>query len=343
MSILSKSVSFLHSHDSVVNKQILEILLSRTMGNGSCWGKVSIPSKISIKLLRNSRTFCSFLEKNTHFLDEAYDNVSVLTRYHYVSADVDHVVHCVNCDKIIRMKSRRGLSTYKERGHSYCSNVCMQGSDKHKHTLKDSCFAKTGFHNWSQVPEVKEAKKDKNPFSDPNIMSRIQDERELRTGFRHAAQNPEVQFRMNKSGKHLKVIGLNNKTFYLQGYEPQALLYMTHEKGLHVADILQHKDFEYEFTYSLDGKKKHYHPDFLVKSLNRIIEVKSTWTLCGKPQDWKVLCLKRKSVLKAGYNFSLLLMSPDGNRFQFKDELFSYTYKQLKRVIRSLPYHRQEF
>lgn len=78
---------------------------------------------------------------------------------------------------------------------------------------------------------------------------------------------------MSRRFKRTKVT-VEGKQFNLQGYEPFFLI-EAQKEGISIHDIESPGP---TVQYVLDGKERSYHPDFYVRSLNLIVEVKSEWT-----------------------------------------------------------------
>lgn len=107
---------------------------------------------------------------------------------------------------------------------------------------------------------------------------------------------------------------------YVRGYEPQALEYIV-TKGLANAKDLEVTGVP-SVKYKHKGKTRTYRPDILVVPQNRLVEVKSVATL-GLQRDYyyrngrsllSELKAKRLGCLKAGFKFTLLLMTREGIR-----------------------------
>lgn len=132
-------------------------------------------------------------------------------------------------------------------------------------------------------------------------------------GVSHALQNKELFDANLKTAYKLKDYKLGRKWILVQGFEPQALDYIRKEKGVKSIDIIcgvgavEMPTIEYMYL----GKKRVYHPDIYIRSLNRIVEVKSEYTYRAKKY---VNSLKRAACIAAGYNFTFLIMNSDGTR-----------------------------
>lgn len=94
----------------------------------------------------------------------------------------------------------------------------------------------------------------------------------------------------------------------LQGSEPAALYYMVEELEFKPKSILYGIDVP-RFTYTKQGSKHTYFPDFFYKKGNLIVEVKSPYTAYGiSKKSWGVLKAKAKAVLDSGHRYLLILV-----------------------------------
>ena len=114
---------------------------------------------------------------------------------------------------------------------------------------------------------------------------------------------------MNDSHPKFKVYTLPSGTsIKLQGYEPFAMDYLL--TVFHETDIVTQRHEIPTFKYSIHGVDHIYYADFLIKSTNTIIEVKSTWT---DRLEIEINELKKKSVITNGYNFVKLIFDSKRN------------------------------
>ena len=100
-------------------------------------------------------------------------------------------------------------------------------------------------------------------------------------------------------------------------------------------DILQTTEIEYYFPYrKLDGVRiGAYHPEFFIPSEDRVVEVKSDYTLCGNRSIWVEFKRKRQSVLDAGNKFSLLLMTKKGKRIPVPEYLLDKSFSAIRKYV----------
>ena len=95
----------------------------------------------------------------------------------------------------------------------------------------------------------------------------------------------------------------------VQGYEPFALddlLKLYTEEQI----ITQRKHIP-RIPYSVDSKKCYYFPDIYIPHENKIIEVKSTWTLNINPE---IIDAKAEATTAAGYTYELWCFNAKGER-----------------------------
>ena len=93
----------------------------------------------------------------------------------------------------------------------------------------------------------------------------------------------------------------------LQGYEPQVLeqLLQSYSEDDIICEV---KDINKEIgkiLYQYEDKERRYFPDFYIKSINTIIEVKSQWTF----DKWKDKNLaKERACIEQGFNFEFVII-----------------------------------
>ena len=131
-----------------------------------------------------------------------------------------------------------------------------------------------------------------------------------RYGVEYVMQDPKIRERQVKSAfKNKPYVFPNGRTVLIQGYEHFAInrLLLTHDEN----DILTDNEITYthEFWYTHDGKLHRYYPDILIISEQKIIEVKSEYTLNINPV---ILELKMEAVFSAGFEMELWVFNRTG-------------------------------
>ena len=128
-------------------------------------------------------------------------------------------------------------------------------------------------------------------------------------------------------------IRIQGRLFSLQGNEPQALKYLLRVKGVSIEDLLSGryvKRFYYKFG---DTKERSYYPDFQIKSMRRIVEVKSNYTLAGRKDWYEKLLAKRAAVLKEDYKFTLIVYDEKKKRVDLPKKWYELTYVELSNAL----------
>ena len=100
----------------------------------------------------------------------------------------------------------------------------------------------------------------------------------------------------------------SGKIIKVQGYEPFALNYLL---ALYKEEdiVTNRKDTPEFWYYTTDLKKHRYYPDIYIKSVNMVIEIKSTWT---NIKHIEVDELKKQCVIKNGYKYKKLIFDSKG-------------------------------
>jgi len=174
---------------------------------------------------------------------------------------------------------------------------------------KATCMEKYGFENAGQNPEIK--KKIQKTFdykygTHPLKTREIIDKRAktcLEKYGGHPNQNKEVQAKSEASCYKFKEYMMPSGTIVkLQGYEDVALdeLVQKYEEE----DICIGRANIPTVEYYINDTKHVYFPDFFIKSENKIIEVKSEWTIKlarGNVEE------KALATVKAGYKYEIWL------------------------------------
>lgn len=134
----------------------------------------------------------------------------------------------------------------------------------------------------------------------------------LKYGVEYPMQNEKVSEKSGKCAYRVKeYIFPSGNTIFVQGYEPFALDILIDE-NIHEDDIITSRKNIPEIWYNSNNKKKRYYVDIFIKSLNKFIEVKSTWTY---EKDKEKIELTKKRVEEEGYIFECWI-------FNAKKELF---------------------
>jgi hypothetical protein len=140
-----------------------------------------------------------------------------------------------------------------------------------------------------------------------------------------------------KSSFNRKEIEINGRNVTVQGFEPSALRWLE-TKGCNMDKIaVLAKEGKPTISYKYKAQPKLYIPDFYHTSKNRIIEVKSIWTLLGRSSDTFLRnCAKAKATIEQGYDFILMVMAKDGRRLRVPKNWFELSALKLRTKIGAL-------
>lgn len=122
-----------------------------------------------------------------------------------------------------------------------------------------------------------------------------------RYGVEYPNQSTEVQEKTFHSGVKFKEYTTPSGTIRkVQGYEPFALDLLF--KDFEEDDIITDRCSIPRITYELDGKTRYYFPDIYITSLNKVIEVKSSWTV---QLHKSIMAAKKNATETAGYLYEV--------------------------------------
>ena len=154
-----------------------------------------------------------------------------------------------------------------------------------------TCLEKYGVPNPLQNKEIKEKVVNKIKEKYGGIGFQIEDV------FNKALKNQYKKYQIIVEGKE----------YNLQGYEPVVLKYLIENENIDIKEIECHENVPTVYYFFNDKKRKHF-PDIFIKNENRIIEVKSEFTLyeCSK-DSLEIQKAKMEYAKKMGYNYQVYL------------------------------------
>lgn len=185
-----------------------------------------------------------------------------------------------------------------------------------KQKIKATNFKKYGSEYVLKVPEIKEKIKEtmleKYGVEHPMYVSEFKDKMKKTSlekyGVEYPTQLVEIQEKAAHTAKSYKEYKTPaGKIIKVQGFEPYALneLYKLYSED----DIVTDRKLVPRIEYIDNDIKKYYFPDIYIKSINKIIEVKSTWTY----KTNEVKCnLKGKACIDKSYLFELWIYDKRG-------------------------------
>jgi len=211
---------------------------------------------------------------------------------------------------VVKFRCSCGAETSKrfEMLYMYRYPYCEECSLKKKaEKCKETCMEKYGVSNAGKVPEVKEKIKDTfntkygmHALKSPEIIAKRAKTCLEKYGG-HPNQNKEVQAKSEATSFHYKEYMMpSGMIVKYQGYENLALdeLVQQYEEE----DILTGRTNIPIIDYYINDTKHVYFPDIYIKSENKIIEVKSEWTITLKRGNVEEKAL---ATVKAGYRYEI--------------------------------------
>ncbi len=184
--------------------------------------------------------------------------------------------------------------------------------------FKQTCLARYDVEHPSQTEEFREKVVQAfinhygvdNPNKVPEVREKIRQTNLERYNVEYPSQSQEIQEKTQKNAKKFKEYKMpSGNSIKVQGYEPFALDELT--KTYEESDIITDRKGIPRITYTVDNKKKYYFPDIYIKSINKIIEVKSTWTYNSKQDN---IQLKANATREAGYDYEIWIYDKKGNK-----------------------------
>jgi hypothetical protein len=136
------------------------------------------------------------------------------------------------------------------------------------------------------------------PLQSKDIQEKAYSTNIERYGVKHVTQSPEIQEKSQKKGLRFKEYLMpSGEMRKVQGYEPFALNMLLKEFA--ESDIITSRKEVPRINYTTSDNVEHYYfPDIWIKSINKLIEVKSTWTY---QLHKETNALKWEASKKAGY------------------------------------------
>ena len=203
----------------------------------------------------------------------------------------------------------------------YGKNYILQSSEI-RNKIKQTNLQKYGVENPQQNKEIKNKTCStnmdkfgcKSPTGDKLVKEKIIKTNMERYGVPHHSQNPEIAEKMLNNSYQRKEYTLpSGKIIKYQGYENFALDELLFEEKISEDDIITSRAKVPEIWYYDENNKKHkYYVDIYIKSQNRCIEVKSTWT--NQPKN--CVLEKKASSESLGYKYDLWIYDKKRNKIE---------------------------
>jgi len=191
-------------------------------------------------------------------------------------------------------------------------------TDEGKNVISEIYNSKSQEEKDAITEKVKETNLEKYgtvaPLQNEEIKSKVKKTCMNRYGVNNPMQCEEIFNKSIHNSKQWKNYILpSGKEIKIQGYE---WIYLDEyfNEGKLEENIIIHPTQDIIgkiWYYTADGKKHKYYPDFYIPTENKIVEVKSTWTM---KRDLEINSLKQKACIEAGYNFDLYVYDNRKNR-----------------------------
>jgi hypothetical protein len=224
------------------------------------------------------------------------------------------VEHISQTDKFKQMMRETSLQNYGTE-HPLQSEIVR---NKSKETNK----IKYGFENPQQNKEVQEKTSNtiynkygvKCYFNTDEFKEKTRETNLLKYGVPHHSQNSEIsELILKNSFKTKQYIFPSGKIINYQGYENFAFDELIHIENILEEDILTNRRDVPEIWYrdKTDKLRRHF-VDIYIKSQNRCIEVKSTWT----NQEKNNVLEKQLYAINLGYKYEIWIFDKNRNKLQ---------------------------
>jgi hypothetical protein len=200
---------------------------------------------------------------------------------------------------------------------------CPLQSQDVKDKIKQTNLEKYGVENPSQSENIKNKKEIKclyslgvkNPFQSEEVKDKIKQTNLEKYGVEYAQQNSEVAEKSSKNAyKSKDYIFPSGRIERIQGYEHYMLSELLQQENILEDDILvSRKEVPSVWYEDANGTKRRYFVDCFIKSQNRCIETKSTWT-AEKKKD--CIFLKQQALKDAGYKCEIWVYNSKGEKVE---------------------------
>jgi hypothetical protein len=186
--------------------------------------------------------------------------------------------------------------------------------------IKETNLEKYGVENPQQNTEIRNKTNNTNlvrygcktPIGSKYIKEKIIQTNLEKYGVPHHSQNSQIAENMLNAAYNKKQYILpSGKLLHYQGYENFALDELLHIEKIDENEIITNRKDVPEIWYiDKNNKKRRHYVDIYIKSQNRCIEVKSTWTNQSKNNVFEKQC----SGQDLGYKYEIWIYDKKGNK-----------------------------
>jgi hypothetical protein len=192
-------------------------------------------------------------------------------------------------------------------------------SNEIRQKTKQKCFEKYGVEHTCQLPDVINKRKQavfikygvEHPLQSEKYREYFKNKCLEKYGVENPSQNQEIAEKASKNSYNRKTYTYpSGNQITCQGYEPFALDKLIKNENIEENDIVTGCKNVPTIWYKDDCNKNHRHyVDIFIKSQNRCIEVKSTWTAKKKIDN---IFLKQKASKELGYLYEIWIYNNKG-------------------------------
>jgi len=201
----------------------------------------------------------------------------------------------------------------------YGTNYPLQNNEI-RNKIKQTNLQKYGVENPQQNKEIQNKLYEtnikkygvKHIFQTEQFKNKIIETNLEKYGVLHHSQNAEIAEYMLQSSYNKKNYTLpSGKKITYQGYENFALDELLFVEKINEDDIITDRKLVPEIWYNDTNNKKHRHyVDIYIKSQNRCVEVKSTWTIQKKNNVLE----KKDAAISLGYKYDIWIYDKKKNK-----------------------------
>lgn len=201
------------------------------------------------------------------------------------------VINPFQCEEIKNKIKNYNLNKY---GVEYNSK-----SEEFKNKYKQTCLQKYGCESHTQNEYIKQK------IKQTNI---------LKYGVENVMHDVDIMEKASKNAYKLKEFKFTSGNIIkVQGYETFALDYLVKNEKLDENNIITGAKNVPTIWYYDNNKKHRHYVDIYIPSLNKCIEVKSTWTFKNNKD---MVILKQKAAKELGYNYEIWIYDKKANRVE---------------------------
>lgn len=176
----------------------------------------------------------------------------------------------------------------------------------------------------------------KTPLNVPHLRAQAYRTIKRLYGTAHAMQNPIIFEKAMRKSHRIQTSFYKGRSFDHQGsFEGIAFKLLANRYG--VNDV--HSQFHAEYPQNIFSRCKTF-PDFWVESEDVFVEIKSTWTLCGKQEWWRKNVAKAKRQLAAEVDCRWVVVLPKQKpkHYKLKKGWHKLSFAQINLLMEGVSY-----